>query len=882
MNIEHLEGDELLIEFEIRGIKGPLLRQLTLLGNILKNENEGTAEIPDKPHLKASQHPKREIDTCINKLKTIRECIQTFLNSENQGNELLEGITSRIIHLQGRINRISKSKGVKTVSEKINLSCQTLLETIVKVQQQQISKEDSLATIDTVPVEYINPEDNLSTKNDTAEDTGRAKSPPTPIVSQGQLNTTSSLNATTPTFSASFGTNNNRDLIFHRNSHLKPTSGGAQVNNIPGSSNQPFMNNYPQYPSRHMPPMPFYFDPTMGSQFFSTQMPPMIQPLPFGPNMFIRPPGIETLGGQHHSNHNQTRQTETNVNQVPNSAQNPNGAQNQNTTENQISGSRQNSRPTTTRFQTPLIPEHNFSSTRAIDEHQTTDPLERIVELSQFLNEYLSQTRAEIMNNNISQNVSPIEPEIQPVPAPSENQNTFTIENRNVPAVSSSTSNQKSRNGNSTSSIILKWNISFDGSSKDIAVERFLFRVQYLASSFEITEEQLVKNLGFLLKGPAKEFYWVLVEKAQNLTWQQLRCAFINQYKDRRTDSDIRHILDLRKQRFKENIQDFYNDLLAISLPLRTPLTDLETLDLMKRNMRAGLQISIAGEQFRSLPDFLHRCISIEDSWNRIGFIPEQSMFPRNKINEIDTTVSQSQLNLTPQSQSQINYSSPPHSYQLTPSNTSTPQSISALNTDHSNLSSTQILSQNINYQPLGNYSQNTASTANPHTYTAHPFTAQIFQSHPPDHSNFMQSSGHGICLPQPGVSSNNPEFHENSTNHQSNYAGPAIDAFTPCYTNQSNFSHPSIMQIQKYTPPKACFNCLVAGHNWVECPAAFRKMFCYTCGWMDTVKPKCPYCNYNKPGNVKKEVRNPAETHLPISHPQSNQTQHTSFQHQS
>lgn len=128
-----------------------------------------------------------------------------------------------------------------------------------------------------------------------------------------------------------------------------------------------------------------------------------------------------------------------------------------------------------------------------------------------------------------------------------------------------------------------------------------MFRVEYLASVFCISDNQLVNNFGFLVRGAAKEFYWMVIEKTSNLdlSWKQLRCAFVNQYQIRRSDSDIKRMLDSRKQKNREPFQDFYNDLLCISLPLREPMLDQDLIELMQRNMRYGLQIDCAGKLFR-------------------------------------------------------------------------------------------------------------------------------------------------------------------------------------------------------------------------------------------------------------------------------------------
>lgn len=88
-------------------------------------------------------------------------------------------------------------------------------------------------------------------------------------------------------------------------------------------------------------------------------------------------------------------------------------------------------------------------------------------------------------------------------------------------------------------------NLSFDGSRNALPIERFLFRVERLAVSFNIPSEQLVDELHFLLKGSAMEFYWSVVEQHRGrITWAQMKIALRERYRERRTDFDIRRAID--------------------------------------------------------------------------------------------------------------------------------------------------------------------------------------------------------------------------------------------------------------------------------------------------------------------------------------------------
>lgn len=180
-----------------------------------------------------------------------------------------------------------------------------------------------------------------------------------------------------------------------------------------------------------------------------------------------------------------------------------------------------------------------------------------------------------------------------------------------------------------------RWAVSFSGELCEIPVERFFYRVESLAVSNGVSTEFLVRNLNVLLNGKAREWYWVYMERQGNVQWQSLKCAMIHRFQDRRTDADIRQALERRKQRIKESFLDFYNEILSMSLPLKQPMTESETLGLLIRNMRPGLQANFAGKQFDDISSLVNQSIAVEDTWNRLGWIPELVYQSRRQINEL-------------------------------------------------------------------------------------------------------------------------------------------------------------------------------------------------------------------------------------------------------
>lgn len=179
------------------------------------------------------------------------------------------------------------------------------------------------------------------------------------------------------------------------------------------------------------------------------------------------------------------------------------------------------------------------------------------------------------------------------------------------------------------------WKIDFDGSSDGLPIERFLFRVEHLARTHRVTENELKDQFGVLLKGSALNWYWCYLERNPNLTWSQLRNAIIERFQDRRTDDDIRRILDSRKQKSGETFMEFYNEILSLSLRFRNPISDADILRTLRYNMSIGLQNHLADQEIDSISTLVRRCVALEDMWKRHQFNPEKFCKPIFQVHEI-------------------------------------------------------------------------------------------------------------------------------------------------------------------------------------------------------------------------------------------------------
>lgn len=229
-------------------------------------------------------------------------------------------------------------------------------------------------------------------------------------------------------------------------------------------------------------------------------------------------------------------------------------------------------------------------------------------------------------------------------------QNTFSIEtNTSQPTSTSSPNFSNSSRKYPTHLQVRKWNINFNPNAKDaIPIEQFLYRVQHLAKVYSIRDEDLVNDVQFLLSGEACEYYWLYIKTTPNTNWINLKEALMNRFQDRKTDFDIKCELHKRKQNApRETFLEFYSAILSISYTLKAPLSDKDLIDLMMMNMRDGLQISLAGESFHDIQSLVKRCVVLEDSWNRIAYVPESVLQRRRNVSELGSQTSNACMSVT-------------------------------------------------------------------------------------------------------------------------------------------------------------------------------------------------------------------------------------------
>lgn len=165
-------------------------------------------------------------------------------------------------------------------------------------------------------------------------------------------------------------------------------------------------------------------------------------------------------------------------------------------------------------------------------------------------------------------------------------------------------------------------NLKFDGSVNGISIDKFIYRFEAIAFDHGIPMSKLIEEVHGFLDGAAQEYYWCCRETHHSITWPQMRSLLKDRFQDFRTDPIIKSAMEARRQKSNEAFIDFYNDLVSMSVSLRSPMSSTELISLVMKNMRNALQYELASWIPHSLPELVQRCVNAEHTWRRLGAIP--------------------------------------------------------------------------------------------------------------------------------------------------------------------------------------------------------------------------------------------------------------------
>lgn len=182
------------------------------------------------------------------------------------------------------------------------------------------------------------------------------------------------------------------------------------------------------------------------------------------------------------------------------------------------------------------------------------------------------------------------------------------------------------------------WALRFDGSATSLSAEDFIFRVQRQAQLYGVSDGALVIGIGNLLVGRASEWFWTFQKNFGDVTWVQLKRAFLRRYAPvRETDYEIRSKIENRKQKWDENFNDFCQDVETLEARLTRRMSEDELVEVLRRNMLTSLRRAMWRERVANVQDLIDGCVEYE----RLGLEEDRPPAPTRqmRVHEIDDTL---------------------------------------------------------------------------------------------------------------------------------------------------------------------------------------------------------------------------------------------------
>lgn len=183
------------------------------------------------------------------------------------------------------------------------------------------------------------------------------------------------------------------------------------------------------------------------------------------------------------------------------------------------------------------------------------------------------------------------------------------------------------------------WKISFDGTPATMPVEDFVFRLEVLMESDNVSEDYLARHFHRLVTGKADRWFWQLRRRFMRPDWPTIRTALYNQYRGLTTDRNITRDMLNKRQGYKESFDDYFTDILSMNSRLNNPLPDDELIDIMRQNVNTKISSLIFNDQFYSLDEFRNVCMLAE-------IHPSNAYPPPRNIHELEQNITENQNEL--------------------------------------------------------------------------------------------------------------------------------------------------------------------------------------------------------------------------------------------
>lgn len=156
---------------------------------------------------------------------------------------------------------------------------------------------------------------------------------------------------------------------------------------------------------------------------------------------------------------------------------------------------------------------------------------------------------------------------------------------------------------------VLKWGLVYDGRGP---VHDFVFRLQELKYSSEVSDSELLRNAVHLFAGEA--LMWFRTSKSRFHTFENLVESLVDEFQPVEYERCLLNQIKARLQEKNESIRSYVNIMESLFLRLSVPITDQEQLDIIMTNMNPYFISRLALTEVRTVRELKSICARLEVS----------------------------------------------------------------------------------------------------------------------------------------------------------------------------------------------------------------------------------------------------------------------------
>lgn len=162
-----------------------------------------------------------------------------------------------------------------------------------------------------------------------------------------------------------------------------------------------------------------------------------------------------------------------------------------------------------------------------------------------------------------------------------------------------------------------KLGLKFDGSSQNLGVEEFVYRLEYYQQQYSIPWEEILRDFPLIVSGPAESWFWLSQKTNKYRDWPQLKHCLLGQYQSSRSNFEILTDLVQRKQQPNETIDMFFQNMGQIRAKLVQPISEYDMIKIMKKNIKDGIGRIVYPIQVSSVEQLRLECNEAERNFPR-------------------------------------------------------------------------------------------------------------------------------------------------------------------------------------------------------------------------------------------------------------------------